>query len=177
MRKKIIILMMTFCLLVGCTNSKTDETINEQEVKIKQIQNLKTSDKEIPKFTIVVNGKNEGTITELLINDLQMYEFNLDVLSYDFEPNSKVYNDTWCGVKLLDVLKIKGIDDFDSIDFKGSGKISVRYLEEEINDTMYIVFYRNGVLLSETEESPAMLISPTLTKRYWVPSLISMDII
>ena len=56
------------------------------------------------------------------------------------------------------------------------GKLTDK-VKDEIDDSMFIVFYRNGVLLSETEESPAMLISPKLITRYWVPSLIRMDII
>ena len=177
MKVKVILLILSCLIMTGCTekNNKSNE-INLKDAKIKEIQNLKESNLEIPRFTIVVKGEVEGTITHLLINDLQMYEFTVDVPTYDLDENSRVYRDTFVGVKLKDVLEKKGITEFSSIDFKGTGKITVRYLENEINDTMYIVFYRNGLLLSESEESPAMLISPTLRTRYWVPSLVRMDI-
>ena len=60
MRKGLVILVISFLLLVGCSNNKNNEgnrlEIDGSEAKIGEIQNLKESDKEIPRFTIVVKG-------------------------------------------------------------------------------------------------------------------------
>ena len=172
--KKIIIISMIVLTLCGC-GSKENET-NEYDAKVGEIQNLVESNKEMPKFSISVMGLIDDTITNEDLKNLKIYDFEVDVTAYDLDPNSDVYHEKWSGVKLSEVLAKKNIENYDSLDFKATGNLTVTYTKEEINDNLYLVFYRNEVLLSETEDTPIMLFAADLKNRFWVPSLTRIDV-
>ena len=169
--KNIISISLCVVLFVcGCSNNKTFDA------KIGEIQDLKVVDKKVPKFVIDLKGLYDGQITEEDLEGLKMYDFIADVTAYDIDPDSVVYHENWSGYKLTDVLAAKEISDYDSIDFKSVGGLTVRYKKEEVSDKMYLIFYRNDKLLSESEETPVMLFTADLKNRYWVPSLTRIDI-
>ena len=172
MNKKIFIVVMCMLVLCGCSNNnKRDEL-----AKIGEVQDIQESNKKIPEFTIVLMGLMEDTITESDLKDIKLYDFVADVTAYDIDPDSDVYREKWTGVKLTDVLEKKGIKEYDTLDFRATGDLTVRYKKTEIDDSLYLVFYRDDLLLSDSEETPVMLFSTTLKNRFWVPSLTRIDI-
>lgn len=178
MKKVLIITLLSLFLISGCNNKENqNENKKQYDAKIGEIQNLKETNKTIPDFVIDIKGIEDGSITKEDLNDIKVYDFDVDVTAYDLDPASDVYRENWTGVKVSDVLKKKGIEKFDSIDFKSTGNLTVRYNKEEINDKLYLVFYRNGEELKNTEDTPVMLFAVDLKNRFWVPSLTRMDII
>ena len=172
MNNKILIVCICFLLvLCGCNN-------NEQQfdAKIGEIQELKESTKEIPKFVMTIQGLKNVVVTEEDIKNIKLYDFIADVTAYDIDPDSDIYHEKWTGVKLSDVLNLKDIKEYDTLDFKATGNLTVRYKKDEIDDSIYLVFYRNDVLLSETEETPIMLFAAKLKNRFWVPSLVRIEV-
>lgn len=176
MKKGIVIVLTTMVLLCGCGQENEKNKDKQFTAKIGEIQDLKASSKEMPDFTIVIKGLEDDTITKEDIKDIKMYDFVVDVTAYDIDPETEVYREKWTGIKFNDVLSKKGITTYDAIDFKSTGNITVTYEKEEINDKLYLVFYRNDVLLSDSEDTPVMLFATNLKNRYWVPSLTRIDV-
>ena len=173
MKKILIIFIMTLTILTGCGNNEVDK---EYEAKVGEIQDQAISTKEIPDFTISIMGLKDDTLTQEDIKDLTVYDFIVDVPIYDLDPSSEVYREKWTGIKISDVLNKKGITNYDSLDFKSTGNITVTYTKEEVSDKVYLVFYRNDIALSETEDTAVMLLAANLKTRYWVPSLVRIDV-
>ena len=173
MKKILIIAMISLLFITGCGNNNNDN----KELKLGEINNIKESTKEMPVFTIVIKGLKETTITEKDLKDLKMYDFETNIRKNDLDGNTELYTSSFTGVKLKEALEKKNIKDFDSIDFKAVGNLTVRYSKEELTDEMYLVFYKDGKSLKATEDTEVMLLVPSLKNRYWVPSLTRMDII
>lgn len=173
MKKIIILSLCSMILLCGCESKNKEATY---EAKLGQIQELKKSELTIPEFSVDIEGKIDGALTNIDLSNVTLYDFVADVTVYDIDPDSEIYREKWTGVKLKDVLNTKGITEYDTLDFKSTGNITVRYKKEEINDNMYLIFYRNDMLISKSEDTPIMLFVSDLKNRYWVPSLTRMDI-
>lgn len=175
MKRFLVCNLIMLLLFSGCSNQSNNESNNESKKENKTT--ILSKGKEIPKFTIVVKGLVDDTITELSLQDLEIYEIETDVKSYDLDTDSKVYHEKFIGYKLKDVLDKSGITEYNALDFKSTGSVTVRYTNEEVDDNLYLVFYRNDNLISDIEDTPVMLLATNLKKRFWVPSLTRIDVI
>lgn len=142
-----MIIAAIFIVAIGLVlynlNRKPDYTLKEYPVD------------KLPTFTFNIavpqNGTTEITKESLKEKSIKAYEFAKDI-DNDWET---VTND-YIGIRLKDILEAYNLD-YESIEFYESDKYSVKYRKDDINDDVYVVFYRDGKSLGDTE--PTALVS------------------
>ena len=175
MKKILMVSIVCLLFLSGCVDKKEH---NNDDIDGGQVEGLKVSAKEMPNFIIFFKGLVDDYVTNEDVADLKMYDFvtNLE------QEDSSVSTESWTGIKLNDLFTKKGIKDFYELEFIGSGyvggeKVSIRYSKEELTDDVYLVFYHNNELISETQYSSVMLLSISEEESRWAPSLYRIDVL
>lgn len=132
------------------------------------IKDVVKVDYELPKFTILVAGIYDTTITNEDIKDLQVYEISAVM-------NDGIYKDYYYynGVKLKDVLEKCDIKNYNNVTFKSGGKLQVTFAQDEINDDVYLTFDVDGYL--RPSEEPVALLAPDFNSRYSISDVVTLE--
>lgn len=158
----VALVLLGFLVYRGITISKHEKLI--ETIGVKDVQKINY---ELPKFTIVVDGIYDNTITSADIK-------NLDVYKIKAVMNDGIYKDDYdfVGVRVLDVLKLTKMEGFNSLTFKSSGKLQVTYDKGEITDNMYFVFEVDGYKYDASE--PVALVNPDVNARYSISDIVKL---
>lgn len=170
MKKILFIYLACLFLLSGCSIRDNHQDI-DNESKIGQIQNLKESSKEMPDFMIFIKGVVDATVMKVDMEHLKAYDFMVETL----DENSEIITTNWTGIRLKDVLELKKIEKFDYISISSIG--SVKFSKEELNDEIYLIFYKNDELITDISYTGVMLYAPTFGEDYIVKSLFRIEVV
>lgn len=164
----IIIILVIVAAIIGFIVFRTKKG-NSLDVPTGTIENLTESSKEIPSFTVLIDGLYYGVLTTEVLKEenVKVYEFDAGI-----DIGWGTISSHYIGVKLKDALDALQIANFDQIEFAAEGRISVTYVTEELTDDMYLVFYRDGELINETQ--PVNLLSVNYPYRYSVEAVTDM---
>lgn len=144
-KKTIILTVIVFILLVVIGGILLSRSMNN--LKAYEIKNIKKVNVDLPYFYFTIRDEKE-TI------DVTMDSFakrKIDIYKFDAGINTSWGVETmkFTGFKLLDLLSLFGKDDYDEIDFGGIGGNHVVLSKEEIDDNVYLYFYRDGKKISD----------------------------
>lgn len=159
----ILILICTF-FLSGCSKKTNDEELNK-------IQNLTESPKEIPDCIFFIKGVYDYIITKDDLKNLNMYNFTVKTKN----EKNKIETNTYAGIRLKDVLKEKTIDKYETLNMRGDNVITI--FNNQVSDDIYLIFYKNDKLVTETSETSIMLYARVDNKNYEIPGLYRIEII
>lgn len=162
----VIVILVCVCgaLLLGRKTESSDKTYSEVGV-----YDFEKSDMTIPKFEINILGDYEGVINEEFLKEdgIQVYEFEGAI-----DNGWDVVTNHYVGVKLKDVIEKYQIKNFTSVDVKSLDMITVTYLSYEINDNMFIVFYKDKKTV--TEDGRPMLLAIDYDSKFSLYDVIDM---
>lgn len=136
-----------------------------EEVGVKSVEKI---DYDLPEFTVVALGNYDTTITNEDVKDLDVYL--IKAVTTDGYDN---YYNEYVGIRLKDILRDRGLDEYNSITMNSNGGVSVRYDRDNIDDDVYIVFERSGIVFNSDE--PVDLVSLNVYDKYFVQNLTSMN--
>ena len=170
MKKIIITACVSILLTLGCVflANKLDSNKNNNLIVERGIKDVKEVDYTLPKFVVSISGIYDSTLTNEDIKDLKTYEIAA-VMDESYENEYHTYK----GVKMLDILNYYGIDDFNKVYFRASGKLQVEFSKEEITDDMYFVFTKDGKSI-KSGESGGLLI-PSINARYSITDVVTFS--
>ena len=136
-----------------------------EEVGVKSIEKI---DYTLPEFTVVALGNYDTTITNKDIEKLDKYL--IKAVTTDGYDN---YYNEYVGIRLKDILKDRGLEEYNTITMNSNGGLSVRYDKDNIDDDVYLVFERSGIIFNSDE--PVDLVSLNVYDKYFVQNLTSMN--
>lgn len=173
MREKITIIILTVVISVALTliGVKVFDKIKQTQVnnisKNTGVHDVIEIDYEIPEFSIDVSGIYDSIIDSRDLNNMKKYyiETVMDDGIYKF-----LYS--YEGIKLSDVLKLYELEDFKTVTIKSDGRLQVTFLKEEINDSIYLTFSKDGYKYSPSEA--VALVAPEYMARYSITSVVEL---
>ena len=170
MNKKItigIIVTLIVCALVGSIIYINNKRKYNEIVKTAGIKSIEEIKYDLPKFTILVAGIYEGTISTGDVKKLKTYKFEA-VTDDGLEKELHTY----IGIKVLDVLNRVEFKKYNHITFMSTGDLQVKYDTKEITENMYFVFEKDGKKYPKAEE--VTLINPDVNSRYNLTCIVKM---
>lgn len=141
-----ILLLVSLLILSLITKHSNKEKYTSNTLKENEIANIKEiANAEYADFSIEVTGAYNGKIdkTEMQNREIPIYEFDARIV--DSVPTENHY----IGVRLTDILTKEQIDVFKSIKFITS-KEEIDLEKSKIDDKVYLVFKRDGMLLNKS---------------------------
>lgn len=116
--------------------SKYKESV-KGDIGIKNINENKNYT--IPEFSIPIYEKTQYNLTNDKIKDLPIYDINALISNEGIKVNID-----YTGVKLLDIINLLNIKDYNTVVFKSDGGLQVIYDKNNITDNIYITFSDNA---------------------------------
>lgn len=171
MREKITIIILTVVISVALTliGVKVFDKVKQTQVsniaKNAGVHDVIEIDYEIPEFSIDVSGIYDTIIDSRDLNNIKKYyiETVMDDGIYKF-----LYS--YEGIKLSDVLELYELEDFKTLTIKSDGRLQVTFLKEEINDSIYLTFSKDGYRYAPSEV--VALVAPEYMARYSITSVV-----
>jgi hypothetical protein len=170
MKKKTIIIASIVIVLIIALSSLLiyKNKVNKDYDKLTEtigIKKIEKIDYKLPKFSILVSGIYDNTITDVDCKDLDVYSFQAIMDDGIYKQAHK-----YIGIKVNDVLKMAYMDSFNKLTFMSSGFLQVAYSREEITDNVYLVFSVDGHEYEGPE--PMALLNPDVNARYSVTGIV-----
>lgn len=167
MKKKIIVIIAivaAVAMLVGIKIIFLNNRKVTYDFKTYQID-------KIPTFTLTIGSTNREepiliTKDELINKNINAYEFKGKL-----DNNWEIVANDYVGIRLIDIFNAYNIG-YEDIEFYEVDSYSVKYNKDEINEDMYIVFFKDGNPVGEME--PISMIS---FKHKWSESLADINYI
>lgn len=152
--------------------TKKEKEVTEYDGKGREVLNIQESTKKIPNFSVNVLGDYTGIINdEFIIEDgIKMYDFEAAV-----DTGWHIVKEQYTGVRLRDLIKYYQLENFVSVDFTSLDKITIQYLNSEITDNCFLVFYKDGKLITNTGRP--MLLAVDYDIRFSLKDVIDMNFV
>ena len=152
--KSYLIIIIVILILVGvvlCSKeffSKKDLANETPSTNLEKfaIANETESSKNVPNFTLRLNGVMKGTLSQESVKEAKYYEFDAGI-----DNGFEVVTTRYTGLKFKDYLNELGVEDYFKLILVSKNGMMMSLTPEEITDKMYVVFYRNGELISEDQ--------------------------
>ncbi len=128
-------------LLLKSTNKdkyKPDYTLKEYSIE------------KLPEFSFSINGNEIKKNIEITKEVLEQKSVPVYEFSKDIDNNWETVTNDYIGFTLKDILKEYEFD-YQAIEFYEVDRYSVRFTKEEIDEDVYVIFYRDGKPLGEVE--------------------------
>lgn len=166
MKKKIIlfitIILTLIIVLVGFSLYKV---LKKPDYNLKEYPIDK-----LPTFSFSIAGSELQPINitkdELKSRNIKAYKFSKDI-----DNNWKKVTNIYIGIRLKDILDMYKLE-YKDIEIYETNKYSVKFKNDEINEDIFIIFYRDGKRLGELEH-----ISLVSFKDKWNKSLTDFNYI
>lgn len=145
---KILFAIVSIVIVVGiivAVNMKKDDTSKstaKNDLKFKEVANMKESEKELPDFKIDIKGAYEGILDKELLTSggIKVYEFDAAM-----DNGWDIVTNHYAGVKFLDVVEIMLQDaPYTRLEIQSSKYRAKVFEEVDIDENMYLVFERDG---------------------------------
>ncbi len=159
------------CLCIGLFLTRNTGNSSQGNKNV-GVYNLKETDTKLPTFEMRVNGDYSGLINDQFVKEdkIKVYEFDATIDNgWD-----KVTN-TYIGIRLNDLLDFYQLSNFTSVDFVSLNQITIKYISTEIKDDTFIVFYKDGKLITDTGRP--MLLAVDYNYRYSLEDVIDMNFV
>lgn len=163
-----IVILIAVCLLRVST--KKENTPNNDNLNVGDIANQKEYKGNIPDFTLEITGTYSGTITNEVVKEMEIpvYEFDAKV-DNGWDKVTNHYR----GIKLLDLFEKAGFQEYKSIEFMAHENKTVTYQKDEIDENLYLIFYKNRG--NEDERNNLSLFALKNKQKFSVENLATID--
>lgn len=166
MKKILIITLMCVLMVVGCNKTENINTLPTGEKG--KVVNVVETKATLPKFTVGTMGLYDGGFNNESIKDAKVYEIEA-VVNDGYSETTHKYK----GFKMNELLKLLEIESYSQITFSSNGGLDVTFMNNEVNDNMFLFFERDGIYL---EKSPINLLVPTEPARYSIQNVKTITI-
>ncbi len=151
MKKKTIIfglITMAIALTIGLMVMAGINNASKHKVGIHNIREY--SIENIPEFTLTMGSTNVEqpimmTKEEVIDKKMKVYEFTGRI-----DNNWDIVENEYVGIRLIDILNAYDME-YEDIEFYEVEAYSVKFKKEEIDENVFIIFFRDGAPLGEIE--------------------------
>lgn len=168
MKKILLITLMCVFMVVGCNkteNVNVNTLPSGEKGKVVSVNEIKTT---LPEFTVGTMGLYDGGFNNESLKDAKVYEIEAVVNDGYSETTHK-----FKGFKVKELLSSLEINSFSQIKFSSNGGLDVSFMNNEVDDNMFLFFERDGIYL---KNAPLNLLVPTEPARYSIQNVRTISI-